>query len=127
MTELGQLQEVRSAPVSSRGARDHEPAPAGCELAPRNIDGDGLLALGREPVEQERHVEIAAGGAEAGAVGGKRGELVLAQQPAVMQQASDQHRLAVIDRAAGKEPQQHLSPAARHLGVRPCSLLQHQK
>jgi hypothetical protein len=74
----------------------------------RDVDRDALLALGREPVEQQREVELAVDGAVAPRVGLQRRELVVEDQPGLEQQAPDQRRLAVVDGAAGDEAQQAL-------------------
>src|SRR3546814_11524220 len=55
--------------------------------------------------------------ADALAVGFERGKLVLEDHLAVVKQASDQRRLAVIDRAAGDEAQQRLLLMPRELSV----------
>ena len=74
----------------------------------RDVDGDALLALGRQPVEQQREVEVALDRAVAPRVGLQRRQLVLEHQAGLEQQAPDQRRLAVIHGAAGDEPQQAL-------------------
>ena len=74
----------------------------------RDVDGDALLALGRQPVEQQREVELPLDRAVAARVGLERRELVVEDEPRLEQQASDQCALAVVDRAAGDEPQQAL-------------------
>jgi hypothetical protein len=74
----------------------------------RDVDGDALLALGREAVEQQREVEVAVDGPVAPGVRLQRGELVVEDQPGLEQQAPDQRRLAVVDGAAGDEAQQAL-------------------
>src|SRR3546814_2343774 len=55
--------------------------------------------------------------ADALAVGFERGKLVLEDHLAVVKQASDQRRLAVIDRAAGDEAQQRLLLMLREISV----------
>ena len=85
---------------------DDEGAPRRREEAVGDIDGDALLALGLQPVDQQREVDILAGRAVLAAVAGDGGQRVLEDQLAVEQQAADQRRLAVIDRAAGEEAEQ---------------------
>ena len=80
----------------------------GREVAVRDVDRDALLALGREPVEQQREVELAVDRAVAPRVGLERRELVVEDQPGLEQQAPDQRGLAVVDRAARDEAQQAL-------------------
>ena len=74
----------------------------------RDVDRDALLALGRQPVQQQREVEVAVDGAVAPRVRLERRELVVEDQPGLEQQAPDQRRLAVVDGAAGDEAQQAL-------------------
>ena len=69
----------------------HEAAARGGEVAVGDVDRDALLALGAQAVGQPREV---GGGAE----------LVGHQRLGVVQQAADQRRLAVVDRARGRHP-----------------------
>ena len=78
------------------------------EEAIGDIDGDALLALGFEPVDQQREIDVVAVGAVLSGVALKRRQLVFEDQLGVVEQAADQRRLAVIDRAAGQEAQQRL-------------------
>ncbi len=72
----------------------------------RDVDRDPLLALGREPVEQQREVELAADRAIAPGLDLERRELVVQDQPRLEQEPPDQRALAVVDAAAGDEAQQ---------------------
>jgi hypothetical protein len=74
----------------------------------RDVDRDALLALGREAVEQEREVEVAAERAVAPGVGLERRQLVVEDEPALVEQPADQRALAVVDAPAGDEAQQVL-------------------
>ncbi len=74
----------------------------------RDVDRDALLALCREPVEQQREVELAVDGAVAPRIGLECRELVVEDQPRLVQQPPDQRALAVVDAAAGDEAQQVL-------------------
>lgn len=96
--------------LMARRVRDHEGAPRGREEAVGDVDGDALLPLGLEAVDQERKIDVVAGGAMLGAVARERGELILEDPLAVVQQPPDQGRLAVVDRAAGDEAQLVLDP-----------------
>ena len=78
----------------------------GLEQAVGDVDGDALLAFVLEAVEEQRQVDIVAGGAELLRLALQRLELVGEDRLAVVEQAADQGRFAVIDRAAGEEPQQ---------------------
>jgi type V secretory pathway adhesin AidA len=80
------------------------------EEAVGDVDGDALLALGRQPVDQQGEVDLPALGADAAAVGLQRRQLVVEDGAGVVQQPADQGRLAVVDAAAGQHPQQGLAP-----------------
>src|SRR5712672_1733594 len=73
------------------------------EIAVRNVDGDALLALRGQTVDQQGEVDVLALGADPPAVGLEGRELVLEDHLAVVQEPPDQGRLAVIDAAAGDE------------------------
>ena len=116
--------------VGGRGAGDHvarvllvpgrvgddELAPVGREEAVGDVDRDALLALGREAVEQQREVELAALRADLLRVGLERRELVLEQHLRLVQQPADQRALAVVDAAAGDEAQQALALVRLQVG-----------
>ncbi len=86
---------------------DDELPPRRREIAIGDVDGDLLLALGLESVDEEREIERAArprAGALLVLLGGF--ELVLVDQRRIVQQPADQRALAVVDAAAGEEAQQ---------------------
>ena len=101
----------------ARGVGDDELAPLGGEEAVGDVDGDALLALGGEAVDQEGEVELAALGADLLRVRLQRGQVVLEDQLRVVQQAADQRALAVVDAAAGDEAQHRLVLVALEIGV----------
>ena len=72
------------------------------------IDGDLLLALGGEPVEQQREVEVFLCAGQLAAILAQRLDLVVEHELCFKQQTPQQARLAVIDRTAGDEAQQAL-------------------
>ena len=74
----------------------HDVARAGAEADLRGVDGDALVALGLQRVEQERPFERHAAPR---ADGFQHFELALGQAAGLVQQAPDQRRLAVIDMA----------------------------
>ena len=108
--------------LGGRGAGDHvarvllvarrvghdELAVLGREEAVGHVDGDALLALGGQAVDQEGEVELAALGADLLRVGLERGQVVLEDQLGLVEEAPDQRALAVVDRATGDEAQQRL-------------------
>jgi hypothetical protein len=83
-------------------------ARVGGEVAVRDVDRDPLLALRREPVQQQREVELVALRAVALGVSFQGCELVLEQELRLVEQPADQRRLAVVDAAAGDEAEQAL-------------------
>jgi hypothetical protein len=94
----------------TRRVGDDELAAGGREVAIGDVDRDPLLALGDQPVEQEREVELVALGAETLRIAGERRQVVVEDEICLVQEASDQRALAVVDTAAGDEPQQPLPP-----------------
>ena len=74
----------------------HDVARAGAEADLRGVDGDALVALGLQRVEQERPFERHAAPR---ADGLQHFELALGQAAGLVQQAADQRGLAVIDMA----------------------------
>ena len=117
--------------VGGRGAGDHVagillvPGRVGDdELALRrreeaigDVDGDALLALGGEAVDQQREIDVAALRPDLLAVGLERRHLVVENLPRLVQQPADQRRLAVIDAAAGDEAQQLLGLLPLEIGA----------
>ena len=87
---------------------DDEFALVGREEAIGDVDGDALLALGLQPVDQQREVDVVAVGAELLGILFQRRELILEQHLGIVKQAADQRGLAVIDAAAGEEAQERL-------------------
>ena len=74
----------------------HHVAGAGAKADLRGVDGDALVALGLQRIEQERPFERHAA---PGADRLEHFELALGQAAGLVQQAPDQRRLAVIDMA----------------------------
>ena len=97
----------------ARRVYDDEFAPRRREEAVGHVDGDVLLALGGEAVEQQRIVEILALRAVFVRIGGQCFELISEQLLQFIKQTAEQRRLAMIDRAAGHEAQQALRLAER--------------
>ena len=80
----------------------------GREVTVCHVDGDALLTFGREAVEQQRKIEIAALRTALLGVDRERVHLVFEQHARFIQQAANQRALAVIDAAARDESQQAL-------------------
>ncbi len=87
---------------------DDELALLGREEPVGDVDGDALLALGLEPVDQEREVDVAAGRAVLLRVLLERREVILEEQLGVEEQTADERRLAVVDAAAREKSEQRL-------------------
>jgi hypothetical protein len=83
---------------------DQEGAPGGGEEAVGDVDGDALLALGLEAVEQQREIDVG-GAAILSRVPHQRRHLVVEDLLRLVEQPADQGRLAVVDRAAGEKAQ----------------------
>ncbi len=101
----------------ARAIGDDELAPVGGEEAIGDIDGDALLALGGEPVDQQRVIELLPLRADPLAVALEAGELVLEDHLAVVEQPPDQRRFAIVHTAAGDEAQHGLVLVAGQIGV----------
>ncbi len=97
--------------------RDDELALVGREEPVRHVDRDALLALSREPVDQQREIERPALRADLLRVRLERGELVLEDHLRVVEQPADQRRLAVVHAAAGDEPEQALVLVRLEIGL----------
>ena len=102
----------------ARRIGDDEGAARRGEEAVGDIDGDALLALGLEPVDQQRQIDVLAGGAVLAAVARQGRELVLENQLGVVQQPADERRFAIVHRAAGQEAQQALLAPASAVSIR---------
>jgi hypothetical protein len=104
--------------------RDDERPARRAEEPVRHVDRDALLAFGFEAVDEQREVDVLAGGAVLLAVPLERGELVFQDELRVVEKPSDQGGLAVIHRAARQEAQQALR---RTVEDRPGGAVGHQK
>ncbi len=82
---------------------DDELALVACEEAIGDIDCDALLALGGQPVDEKREIELSARLALALALGFQGSELVVEHLVAVVKQPPDEGRFSVIDAPASDE------------------------
>jgi hypothetical protein len=89
----------------ARRVGDDELALVGRKEAVGDVDRDALLALGLQPVDQQRQIDVLADRAVFLRIPLKRRQLILEDQLGVIEQTADQGRLAVIHGAAGQEPQ----------------------
>ena len=117
--------------VGRRGAGDHvagvllvtrrigddELALFGREEAISDIDGDALLPLCGQTIDQQGEVDVSPLRAHAAAVRLQRRHLILEDHLGVVQQPSDQGGLAVVYAAAGDEAQQALVLVGVQIGV----------
>ncbi len=108
--------------VSGRGTRHHvarillvagrvgddELAALRREIAVGDVDGDPLLALGRQPVDQQGKIDRAALRAEPFRIRLESRELILENHLRFEEQAADQRALAIVDAAASNEAQEAL-------------------
>jgi hypothetical protein len=91
-----------------RRVGDDELALLAGEEAVGHVNRDALLAFGGKTVDEQSEIDFLALRAVAPAVGLQRRELIFEDLLRFVQQPSDQRRLAVVDAAAGNEPQQLL-------------------
>ena len=75
------------------------------EIAIGDVDGDALLALGLQPVEQQSKIDVRSGGAVLFRIALERRQMIVENEVLLVEQPADQGRLAVVDRAAGEEAQ----------------------
>jgi hypothetical protein len=101
----------------TRGVGHDERPPRRREEAVSDIDGDALLALGLEAIDEQGEVDVLTGRAVLAAVALQRRQLILENELRIVEKAADERRLAVIDRAAGEEAQQPLFGAAAAAGT----------
>jgi hypothetical protein len=111
---LARVQEDQRE-VGRRRARDHvarvllvagsvgddELAARRVEVAVGDVDRDALLALGAQAVRQQSEVHVAVAAPPRGFLDVL--ELVLEDRLRVVQETADERRLAVVDRAGGRE------------------------
>ena len=88
------------------------------EIAVGDVNGDALFALGLQAVDQQGEVDVVADGAEFAGIALQRRHLVVEDQGALVKQAADQGRLAVIDRPAGQDAQRGAGGGGRSGGGR---------
>ena len=89
--------------VAGRVGHD-KTSPVRGEIPVRHVDGDALLALSSEAIGHEGEVDVT--GATTNRCLGNGVELVVEELLGVDEEAADQRRLAIIDRANGREAQQ---------------------
>ncbi len=78
----------------------------GREIAVCHINGNSLLALSLQPVDQQRQIEFFTLGAMTLTVVMQRRELIFINLTRIVQQSANQRAFTVIDAAAGQEAQQ---------------------
>ena len=89
----------------ARTIGDDELARLGREEAIGDVDRDALFALRRQPIDQQREIELRPARARCLAVRLQRFQLVREDPAAVIEQAPDQRRFAIVHAAAGDEAQ----------------------
>ena len=80
------------------------------KIAVGEVDRDALLALGRQPIDQQRVVDVTVDRSVTSAIAFECLQGVVRDMPAFGQQTADQGRLAVVHAAAG----QHAQDRFRH-------------
>ena len=113
------------------GIGHDELAPVRGEEPIGDVNGDALLALRRQAIDQEGEVDLSALGAHPSGVRLQGCKLVLEDHLGVIEQPPDQGRLAVIHRAAGQEAKEALGLMRLQVGVDvggdQVGLMSHQK
>ena len=108
---------VASVLLVAGSVRDDKFTPRRREIAIRDIDRDPLLPLGAEAISQQGGVEVVARRSMLERIAAEGGELVFVDHLAVVEQASDERTLAVVDTAARKETQEFLLFVLLEVGV----------
>src|SRR3990172_2928156 len=83
-------------------------APVRGKEAVGDVNGDALLALGGQTVEEQCEIQITPLGTDLFRVALERRQLILEDQLRFVEQAADERALAVVDAAAGEESQEAL-------------------
>ena len=101
----------------ARRVGDDELPPVGREIAVGHVDRDALLPFVLQTVGEQREIDILTGGAIPRGVFADGGELVLVDHLRLVEEPADERALAVVDAAAGDEPEQFLALMLREVGV----------
>ena len=72
---------------------DDERAPRRRDIAIGDIDRDALFALGLEPIDEQREVDVVAVGSMPARIAFERGELIVENEALLVEQTADQGRL----------------------------------
>ncbi len=89
----------------ARRIGDDEGAPRRREIAIGDVDGDALLALGFQAVEQQGEIDVRSVGAVFFRIAFECGQMIVENEILFVEQAADQGRFAVVDRPAGQKAQ----------------------
>ena len=113
------------------GVGDDELAPFGGEIPVRHVDGDPLLALRLQAIEEKGEIGHAVRRAGLAADARQFAQLIVENRLGIVEQAPDHGALAVVDAAAGDEAQHALGFVARkkrlEFGIFDCGGRAHQK
>ncbi len=92
---------------------DDEGAPRRRDIAVGDVDRNALFALGLEPIDEKGEVDIVAVGAVAPRVAFEGREVIVVDEALFIEKPPDEGRFAIVDGAAGDQPQ-----GRRRAGVR---------
>ncbi len=109
----GSGRHVAGILLVTRRIGHNEGAPRRGKIAVGDVDGDALLAFGLQAIDQQSEIRFFAERAIAAAIARQRGQMVVQNEIGIIEQAADQRRLAVVDRAAGQKAQQALAGLSR--------------
>ena len=93
----GAGRHVAGVLLVARGVGDDELALVGRKEPVGDVDGDALLALGGEAIDEQREVDAFVADVAVLALLAEARELVVEDELAVVEQPADQRRLAVVD------------------------------
>jgi hypothetical protein len=101
------------------------------EESVRNIDGDALLTLGSQTIDEQGEVDLTLSRSHPGRVPGQGSPVVFKYCFRFVQQPTDERGFAIIHRTTGDEPQQRLafflSESRRDVFVSRTGIRGHQK
>ena len=89
----------------ARTVRDQKPAARRPQMSPRDVDGDALLPFGRQPIQKKRVIRLRTAGTVLRARSIEGSQLVIRHISCRAKQTSYQGALAIINTAAGDNPQ----------------------
>ena len=101
------------------------------EESVRNIDGDALLTLGSQPIDEQGEIDLTLPRSHPGRITGQGSPVVFKYRFRFVQQPADERGFVIIHRATGDQPQQRLAfflgESRRNVFVSHTGIRSHQK